>query len=78
MQAATAEWGVKKSFQSYITGSIAKGAWTLDGVGYDNSRFQFTGNGGMWIQRRGQVPSATAAPCILPATTGSSISLSRT
>lgn len=46
VQAATAEWGVKKSFQSYITGSIAKGAWTLDGVGYDNSRFQFTGNGG--------------------------------
>ncbi|TQE42519.1 hypothetical protein EJK80_12075 [Corynebacterium phoceense] len=46
VQAATAEWGVKKSFQSYITGSIAKGSWTLDGVGYDNSRFQFTGTGG--------------------------------
>ena len=43
---ATAQWGLKKSFQSYITGSIAQGRWDLSGVGYDNGRFQFTGNSG--------------------------------
>ncbi|TVU56140.1 hypothetical protein FQK23_10090 [Corynebacterium aurimucosum] len=43
---ATAQWGVKKSFQSYITGSIAQGKWELSGVGYSNSRFQFSGNSG--------------------------------
>lgn len=43
---ATAAWGLKESFQSYITGTIAKGKWELDGVGYSNQRYQFTGNGG--------------------------------
>ncbi|WOH93759.1 HtaA domain-containing protein [Corynebacterium urealyticum] len=43
---ATAQWGVKKSFQSYITGSIAQGKWQLSGVGYNNGRFQFSGNSG--------------------------------
>ncbi|AJI79407.1 HtaA domain-containing protein [Corynebacterium singulare] len=43
---ARAQWGVKKSFQSYITGSIAQGKWDLSGVGYSNSRFQFSGNSG--------------------------------
>ena len=43
---ASAAWGIKQSFQSYITGSIAKGKWTLDGVGHSGGQFQFTGNNG--------------------------------
>lgn len=43
---ASAAWGLKESFQSYITGSIAKGRWDLDGVGYQNQRYQFSGNSG--------------------------------
>ncbi|AMO89032.1 htaa family protein [Corynebacterium simulans] len=43
---ASAAWGVKKSFQSYITGSIAQGRWDLNAVGYENERFTFNGNSG--------------------------------
>uniref|UniRef100_UPI002888F88D HtaACR2 integral fusion within enhanced green fluorescent protein n=1 Tax=Corynebacterium diphtheriae (strain ATCC 700971 / NCTC 13129 / Biotype gravis) TaxID=257309 RepID=UPI002888F88D len=43
---AHAAWGLKKSFQSYITGSIAKGQWNLDGVGYSNGEFTFSGASG--------------------------------
>lgn len=43
---AHAAWGLKKSFQSYITGSIAKGQWSLDGVGYSNGEFTFAGVSG--------------------------------
>ncbi|BAU94789.1 cell-surface hemin receptor [Corynebacterium suranareeae] len=43
---AAAQWGVKASFQNYIRGSIAKGSWTLNGVGFDNQQFQFSGNSG--------------------------------
>lgn len=39
-------WGIKQSFQSYITGSIAKGSWTLNGVGHEGGQFQFQGNSG--------------------------------
>ena len=52
---ATAQWGLKKSFQSYITGSIAQGRWDLSGVGYDNGRFQFTGNSGAVKDNAGSV-----------------------
>ncbi|WP_053544044.1 HtaA domain-containing protein [Corynebacterium deserti] len=43
---ATAQWGVKASFQNYIRGSIAKGQWTLNGVGFENQQFQFQGASG--------------------------------
>ncbi|OKX86097.1 HtaA domain-containing protein [Corynebacterium glutamicum] len=43
---ASAQWGVKASFQNYIRGSIANGSWTLNGVGFDNQQFQFSGNSG--------------------------------
>ncbi|MDO4630813.1 MAG: HtaA domain-containing protein [Corynebacterium sp.] len=46
VQSAKADWGVKKSFQSYITGSIAKGKWTLTGVTHSNGQFHFTGKNG--------------------------------
>ena len=46
VQEARAVWGIKQSFQSYITGSIAKGSWTLNGVGHSGGQFQFTGNSG--------------------------------
>lgn len=44
---ATATWGVKESFRSYISGSIAKGAWEpFGGVGYETPSFTFTGGTG--------------------------------
>ncbi|MDO4928861.1 MAG: HtaA domain-containing protein [Corynebacterium sp.] len=44
---ATATWGVKQSFQSYIRGSIAKGSWTLaDGATYGDQVFTFPGAAG--------------------------------
>lgn len=46
VQNAKADWGVKKSFRSYITGSIAKGKWTLNGVTNSNGIFHFTGKNG--------------------------------
>ena len=43
----SAAWGVKESFQSYITGAIAKGSWTLlDNTSYDNRAFHFAANSG--------------------------------
>ncbi|AZA12571.1 HtaA domain-containing protein [Corynebacterium choanae] len=39
-------WGVKTSFRSYITGSIAKGSWSLSGVSERGGVFQFAGSGG--------------------------------
>lgn len=44
--AAQAQWGVKRSFQSYITGSIAKGQWELNGIGHGDGRFLFEGDQG--------------------------------
>ncbi|CAB0637343.1 hypothetical protein FRC0493_00599 [Corynebacterium diphtheriae] len=43
---AHAAWGLKNSFQSCITGSIAKGQWNLDGVGHSNGEFTFSGASG--------------------------------
>ena len=43
---ASAAWGVKQSFQSYITGSIAKGSWELSGVSHSDGEFHFAGNSG--------------------------------
>ncbi|MCQ9342949.1 HtaA domain-containing protein [Corynebacterium kozikiae] len=46
VQRTNASWGIKASFQSYITGSIAKGKWELQGVGHSGGAFQFSGNTG--------------------------------
>lgn len=44
---ATATWGVKESFRSYISGSIAKGSWEpFGGAGYATPSFTFTGGTG--------------------------------
>lgn len=43
---ANAAWAIKESFQSYITGSIAKGRWTLSGASHSGGKFQFTGSKG--------------------------------
>ncbi|WP_426717782.1 HtaA domain-containing protein [Corynebacterium auriscanis] len=46
VESGEAAWAVKESFQSYITGSIAKGKWDLDGVSFSGGQFRFTANGG--------------------------------
>ncbi|SQG63563.1 putative cell-surface hemin receptor [Corynebacterium renale] len=43
---ANAAWAIKESFQSYITGSIAKGRWTLSGASHSGGKFQFSGSKG--------------------------------
>ncbi|MDO4910317.1 MAG: HtaA domain-containing protein [Corynebacterium sp.] len=39
-------WGVKESFRSYISGSIANGRWDLNGTNYENGNFVWTGTTG--------------------------------
>ena len=39
-------WGVKESFRSYISGSIAKGGWEGNGVSESGSSFVFSGADG--------------------------------
>ncbi|MGO2140990.1 MAG: HtaA domain-containing protein [Leucobacter sp.] len=40
----TLKWGVKESFRSYISGSIANGSWeTGEGVTYETPEFTWTG-----------------------------------
>ncbi|KAA9089376.1 HtaA domain-containing protein [Microbacterium radiodurans] len=44
---ASVTWGFKESFRSYISGSIAKGAWEpFGGVGYETPAFTWTGGAG--------------------------------
>lgn len=44
---ASISWGLKESFRSYISGSIAKGSWeVLDGATYETPSFGFTGGTG--------------------------------
>ncbi|MDQ1217587.1 hypothetical protein QE411_002442 [Microbacterium arborescens] len=46
---ATITWGFKESFRSYISGSIAKGAWEpFGGVGYETPAFTWTGGTGSY------------------------------
>lgn len=43
----TLSWGVKESFRSYISGSIAKGSWeTTDGAGYETPNFSWSSPSG--------------------------------
>lgn len=46
---ASAGWGIKQSFRSYLNGPIAMGGWDLDGVGFSgeprgSGQFDFTGD----------------------------------
>lgn len=47
--AASLTWGFKESFRSYISGSIAKGAWEpVDGVTYATPEFTWPTGTGEW------------------------------
>ncbi|KQP78780.1 hypothetical protein ASF37_09730 [Aeromicrobium sp. Leaf289] len=44
---ATLTWGVKESFRSYVSGSIANGDWTTSGdASYETPEFDFSGGSG--------------------------------
>lgn len=46
---ATLTWGVKESFRSYISGTIANGSWeTSDGASYETPEFHWTGGTGSY------------------------------
>ncbi|MGO3032767.1 MAG: HtaA domain-containing protein, partial [Microbacterium gubbeenense] len=45
----TFSWGVKESFRSYISGTIANGSWeALDGATYETPNFEWTGATGSY------------------------------
>ena len=49
----TATWGVKESFRSYLSGSIAQGEWTTAGsISYDTPVFAISGESG-WLSPDG-------------------------
>lgn len=51
---ATVTWGFKESFRSYISGSIAKGAWEpFGGVGYETPAFTWSGGTGSYDPEAG-------------------------
>src|SRR5690554_3818989 len=58
VESGTMTWGVKESFRSYISGSIAKGSWeATDGATYETPSFTFTG-------ATGQLDAASGAGAI--------------
>lgn len=51
---ATLQWGVKESFRSYISGSIANGDWeTSDGADYDTPNFSWSDGSGTYDPETG-------------------------
>ncbi|WP_198525779.1 HtaA domain-containing protein, partial [Corynebacterium otitidis] len=46
VEESQAHWGVKQSFQSYITGSIAQGQWQLADVEHYDGEYHFDGANG--------------------------------
>lgn len=49
----SAQWGVKESFRSYLSGAIAQGEWTTEGaVSYDTPTFSIEGDSG-WLSPDG-------------------------
>lgn len=59
---ASAQWGVRQSFRTYISGSIAKGKWELANVQDNGQTFLFNGNAGAVN------PSAKAGSILFPGT----------
>lgn len=50
----TLSWGVKESFRSYISGSIANGSWeTSEGASYETPEFEWTGASGSYDPQQG-------------------------
>lgn len=46
---AAVDWGVRRTFREYVTGSIAQGQWTLAGGAQDGGAlFRFTGGKGVY------------------------------
>ena len=46
VQSSKITWGLKRSFRSYISSSLAKGGWSGDGVGESGGEFLFSGSDG--------------------------------
>jgi hypothetical protein len=56
----SAQWGVKESFRSYLSGAIAQGEWTTaGGVSYDTPTFSIAGDSG-WISPDGHTGELVA------------------
>ena len=55
-----AQWGIKESFRSYLSGAIAQGEWTTaGGVSYDTPTFIVDGESG-WLSPDGQAGELVA------------------
>ena len=63
VESGEAAWAVKESFQSYITGSIAKGKWDLNGVGFNSGQFNSRPMAATLIPMQNRDPSPMEEPC---------------
>ncbi|WP_432120400.1 HtaA domain-containing protein [Streptomyces sp. S1] len=60
-RAAAVDWGVRRTFREYVTGSIAQGKWTLaDGAQDGGALFRFTGGKGTYDPKTGVLDAAFA------------------
>ncbi|MFJ3782208.1 HtaA domain-containing protein [Streptomyces sp. NPDC090093] len=60
-RAAAVDWGVRRTFREYVTGSIAQGKWTLaDGAQDGGALFRFTGGKGTYDPETGVLDAAFA------------------
>ncbi|MEU4066151.1 HtaA domain-containing protein [Streptomyces wedmorensis] len=56
---AAVDWGVRRTFREYVTGSIAQGAWTLaDGAQDGGALFRFPDGKGTYDAGRGSLDAA--------------------
>ncbi|MFJ3534712.1 HtaA domain-containing protein [Streptomyces sp. NPDC090109] len=60
-RAAAVDWGVRRTFREYVTGSLAQGKWTLaDGAQDGGALFRFTGGKGTYDPETGVLDAAFA------------------
>ncbi|RSS32055.1 HtaA domain-containing protein, partial [Streptomyces sp. WAC08241] len=58
---AAVDWGVRRTFREYVTGSVAQGRWTLaDGARDGGALFRFTGGKGTYDPARKTLDAAFA------------------
>ncbi|MFF0450370.1 HtaA domain-containing protein [Streptomyces sp. NPDC004609] len=61
LQDAAVDWGVRRTFREYVTGSIAQGEWTLSGGAQDGGAvFRFPQGKGTYDARRQSLDAAFA------------------
>src|SRR6185312_7584809 len=61
LQDAAVDWGVRRTFREYVTGTIAKGKWTLSGGAQDGGAlFRFPQGTGTYDPKKQTLDAAFA------------------